>query len=227
MREVLAELRPSFERASGHTLAPTFDTVGFVMKRIEGGETFDLVIVPRAGAERLAQAGKGPTGAVSDLASVVAGVAVRKGAAKPDISSAEAFKHALLAAGSIARPDPAAGGPSGAHIESVLQGLGIAAEVKAKSVMARRSGDPSATPGHALAAGDADIALHDLQELMAVPGIDIVGAFPPELRQISAFSAVIPTGAKEPEAARALIDFLRTPDAKAVIKAKGLAPASP
>jgi molybdate transport system substrate-binding protein len=227
MREVMLDLGPSFERATGHRLVVTFDAPGFIMKRIEASEAFDVVIIPRAGLERLAQAGKVPPASLVDLASVIAGVAVRKGAPRPDISTPEAFKRTLRAAQSVARPDPVAGGSSGAHIARVLERLGLADEVKAKSVIVNRPGDPRATPGYSVADGDADLALHQVHELMAVPGIEVVGPFPAELQEAFVFSAGAIAGTRDAAAARAFIEFLRTPAARAAIKAKGMGPAGP
>jgi len=229
MREVMLDVGPSFERATGHTLAVTFDTLGFITKRVEAGEAFDVVVIPRAGLERLTQGGKVkvlPDSTV-DLATSIAGVAVRKGAPKPDISTSEAFKRTLLAANSVARPDPTSGGASGAHIARVLERLGIADEVKSKSVIASRPADARATPGSSVADGDADLGLHQVEELMAVAGIDIVGPFPAELQEPLVFSACMLAGAKDADAVRAFIAFLRTPEATAAIKAKGLEPARP
>lgn len=194
------------------------------MNRIEAGETVDVVIVPRAGIERLAQTGRVLPGSGFDLASSVAGVAVRKGSPKPDISSVEAFRHALLDAKSVARPDPAMGGSSGVHIADVLERLGIAEEVGSKSLLASRPGDARGMPGYYVADDHAEIALHQIQELMAVPGIDIVGQFPADLQETFVFSAGVMTDTKQAAAARALIDFLRTEEARSVIKAKGMEP---
>lgn len=225
MREVMLDLGPRFERATGHTLAMTFDASGVIVKRIETGEAHDVVMILRSSLERLTQAGKISPDSVTDLASSIAAVAVRHGAPKPDISSPEAFKRMLLDAKSIARPNPADGGASGVHIEQVLKRLGILDDVKAKTTDYGRPGDPHAMPGYKVATGRADIALHQLQELLAVRGIDIVGPFPTDLQGEFMFSAGIATGAKQADASTALIEFLRTPDAAAVIKAKGMDPA--
>lgn len=222
MRQVLLELWPQFERSTGHTLAVTFDAFSVIMDRIENGETVDVVIIPRAGLERLTQTGKVVPGSGFDLASSIVGVAVRKGAPKPDISSTDAFRHALLKARSVARPDPAMGGSSGVHIAGVLVRLGIADEVNSKSVIASRPGDASAMPGYSVADGRAEIALHQMQELMAVPGIEIVGPFPGDLQETFFFSAGVMATGKAAAAGRALIAFLRTPHAMSVIKAKGM-----
>ena len=226
MREVMLDLGPKFERATGHTLAMTFDASGVIVRRIDSGETVDVVIILRSGLERLMQAGKISPGSVTDLASSIAAVAVRHGAPKPDISSPEAFKNMLLDAKSIARPNPADGGASGVHIEHVLERLGILDEVMAKTIAFGRPGDPQAMPGYKVATGRADVALHQLQELLAVSGIDIVGPFPKDLQGAFIFSAGVAMDAKEADASKMLINFLRTPDAAAVIKAKGMAPAT-
>jgi len=226
MREVMLDLGPRFEHATGHTLAMTFDASGVIVRRIESGETVDVIMILGSSLERLRQAGKISPGSATDLASSIAAVAIRRGAPKPDISSPEAFKRMLLEARSIARPNPADGGASGVHIEHVLQRLGILDEVRSKTIAFGRPGDPQAMPGYKVATGRADIALHQLQELLAVSGIEIVGPFPKDLQGAFMFSAGVAIGAKEGDASKALINFLRTPDAAAAIKAKGMAPAT-
>jgi molybdate transport system substrate-binding protein len=222
MRQVMLDLGPKFERATGHTLTVTFDSGAIIAEHVEAGETADIVMIPRAALEWLTQTGKVIAGSGVDLASSIAGLAVAKGVPKPDISSPEAFKRTLLAAKSIAWVDPALGGSSGVHVARVLERLGIADEAKAKSVL---GGPGIPAPGRAVADGRAEVALHQVQELMAVPNIEIVGPFPGELQETFFFSAGVTTNAKGADAASALINFLRTPAAKAVIKAKGMAPA--
>ena len=226
MREVMLDLGPKFERATGHTLVMTFDATGVIIRRIEGGEPVDVIMILRSGLERLTRAEKILPGSVTDLASSIAAVAVRRGAPRPDIFSAEAFKRMLLDAKSIARPNPADGGASGVHIEGVLKRLGILDEVNAKTTAFGRPGDPQAMPGYKVATGRAEIALHQLQELLAVPGIDIVGPFPGDLQGAFMFSAGIDKGAREADAAKVLINFLRAPDAAAIIAGKGMEPAT-
>ena len=225
VRQIMLDLGPKFERAGGHKVVNTFDSTGLIVKRIAAGENVDIVIINRSGIESLAKAEKVIAFSAADVASSITAVAVRKGAPKPDISSADAFKRALLSARSIARPSPALGGSSGDHITKILERLGIADEVNAKSVISGRPGDMTGSPGYSVANGQAEIALHQLQELMAVPGIEIVGPFPGDLHGTFVFSAAITSSAKEREASKALIDFLRTPDAAAAIKAKGMEPA--
>ena len=160
MRQIMLDLGPRFERATGHTLMSTYDSTGQIVKRIEAGEDVDVVMINRSGIESLAKVRKVIAGSVTDVASSIAAVAVRKGAPRPDISSAEAFKRALLSAKSIARPSPAIGGSSGNHITKVLERLGITNEVNAKSVMYNSPEKMAGSPGDLVAKGQAEIALH-------------------------------------------------------------------
>lgn len=227
MRQVMLDLGPKFERATGHRLKVSFDSGGVILKRLEGGETCDVVMINRSGIERLTGAGRVVQGSVTDLATSGVGVAVRKGALKPDISTPEAFKRAMLEAKTIACPDPALGGSSGVHIAKVFERLGISEAVKHKLIFVGTPEQAETMPGHQVAEGKAEVALHQMQELMAVPGIEIVGPLPADLQETFVFSAAIMTDANNVKAAKALIEFLRTPEARAVIKAKGMEPAIP
>lgn len=221
MREVMEDLGPKFERATGHRLAVAFATVGVIVKRIQGGETADVIVVPRQGIDRLVKDGTANAGSLTVLARSGIGVVVRKGAPKPDISTPEALKRTLLAATSITCLDPAAGGLSGVHFAKVLDQLGIANEMKPKLIF-----HPNAKAAGALVAGGkAEIGVNLIQELIPLPGIDLVGPLPGNLQLTTTFAATIMTGAKDAVASKALIDFLRTPEAAAVIKAKGMEPA--
>jgi len=148
-------------------------------------------------------------------------VAVRKGAPKPDISSPEALKRTLLAAKSIKYSDPAAGGASGNHFTKVIERLGIANEMRPKTILAK----PGDDTGVLVANGQAELGVHQFQVLVSVAGIEIVGPLPGDLQDTIIFAAAIMRGAKSPEASKALVDFLRTPESAAAIKAKGMEPA--
>lgn len=228
MRQVMLELGPGFERATGHTLAIAFDSTGLIAKRIASGETVDVVMINQSAIETLANTGRLSPGSATPVARSVAAVGVRKGV-KADVSTPEAFKRLLLAARSVARPSPDVGGSSGDHIVRVLERLGIAGEVNAKSVIivTGHPGQVAESPGDAVAKGRAEIALHQLQELLAVPGIDIAGPFPGDLQGNFTFSAAIGTNTGQAAAAKALIEFLRTPGAMRAIRAKGMEPVSP
>src|SRR6266498_398534 len=225
MQAVMEDLATKFERASRHQLAITFATLGAAVKRVQDGETADVVIIPRQGIDTLLKDGKAPAGNVTVLARSGIVVAVRKGAPKPDISSPDALKRTLLAAKSIAYVDPASGGASGIHFAKVLDRLGIANEMQSKTVFPNPKNP--AEVGLVVANGEAEIGVHIIQELMPVAGIEIVGPLPGDLQDTIVFSAAIMTGAKDAAAAKALVDFLRTPESAKVIKAKGMEPATP
>ena len=227
MRPVMRDLGPKFELATGHRVKISFNAGGVIQTRLERGETADVLMINRARIEQLMRAGRVVTGSATDLATSRVGVAVRKGAPRPDISTVEAFKRLLLEARSIACPDPALGGSSGPHIAKVFEELGIAEALKPKLLIVSTPEQEQSMPGYLVAQGKAEVALHQLQELLDVPGIDIVGPLPHGLQGVFVFSAAVLTDAKEVSASKALIEFLRTPDARVVIKAKGMEPASP
>jgi molybdate transport system substrate-binding protein len=224
MREVIKELGPEFEKASGYKLNVSFDSGAVIEKRIAGGETADIVVLPRAAIDRLTGSDMLISGSVSDIATSIVGVAVRKGSAKPNISSPDAFKHAMLNAKSIVCPDPALGGSSGTHIALVFKQLGIADMIKPKLKLVSTPDLIETMPAYVLARGEAEIALHQMQELMSVSGIDIVGPLPAVLQARFLFSAGLMNSSGDQKASRRFVEFLRTPKAKLRIKAKGMEP---
>ena len=225
MQSVLEDLGPKFERATGHTLALAFATGGATVERVQGGEAADVVITLRPGIDTLVKDGKAPAGNVTVLARSGIVVVVRKGAPKPDISSPDALKRTLLAAKSLSYVDPASGGASGVHFAKVLERLGIANEMQAKTVFPNPK-TPAAV-GVVVANGEAEIGVHIIQEVMLVAGIDVVGPLPGNLQYTIVFAAAIMASTKDAEASKALVNFLRTPEAAAVIKVKGMEPATP
>lgn len=226
MQQVILDLGPKFERATGLKLDVTFHSGASILKRVERGEKADVLLIPRSALDRLAETGKLVAGAPTDLAASVVGVAVRKGSAKPDIASPEAFKRAMLAAKTIACTSPETGGSSALHVAKVFERLGIANSVKLKLVLSGGGSGQTGPPGESVATGKAEIAVHQMQELLVVPGIEIVGPLPGALQETFLFSAAVVAGSKDLAGAKALIEFLATPAAKAVIKAKGMEPAA-
>lgn len=213
---VMEELLPAFERASGHKVSISYDTAILTLSRIKGGETADLVILNAPAIDELTKQGRIAAGSRRTLARCGIGIAVRAGAPKPDISSVEAFKRALLDAKSIAHTEA---GASGIHFAGLIERLGIAAQVKAK---ARTR--PGGLIGKLVANGEADLAVQQIPELMAVAGIDLVGPLPHDLQAISTVTAAVSADARQPDAAQALLTFLSTPAAARVFKAHGLDP---
>ena len=223
MRLVMEDLGPKFEQATGDKLAISFAASGVIVKRVQDGETTDVVMLSQPALERLTKDGKLVAGSATLLARSGIGVAVRKGAPKPDISSPEALKRTLLAAQSVTCSNPEFGGASARHFAKVLDRLGMGSEMKPKTVFSKIPGEV----GQLVANGEAGIAVHQTQELISVPGIEVVGPLPGDLQNTIVFSGGIMTSAKETELGKALLTFLRTPDASAAIKAKGMDPATP
>lgn len=212
----MSELAPRFEQASGHRLVLRFGTTPELIRLATTGGPFDLGVTPRdvfkdAGAR--ARFVPGPT---TDIARVGLGVAVRAGAAKPDIGTPESLKRTLLEARSIATIPASAGGTAALR---AFELLGIAEALKART---RAQTGPAALV-EAVAKGEAELGVF-LQNVLTAPGLDVVGAFPAELQQEVVFTAAVAANAREPDAARAFIAFLTTPDAKVVFEAKGMNP---
>lgn len=214
-KEAYDQLVPQFETASRHRVvtiqAPSVDMI----TRLKGGETVDLVIMAAPAIDALIEAGRIVPGSRADLARSGIGVAVRKGAARPDISSADAFKRAVLAASSIAYST----GPSGVYLAGLFQRMGIADALKGK--VKQIKGEPV---GAVVARGDAEIGFQQVSELLPVAGIEFVGPLPPDIQEITVFSAGLHVGAKEPDGAKALVKFLTAPDAAPVIRKTGMQP---
>ena len=223
MKTVFEELSPAFERATGYRLDVTLGPSLRLEKQLGEGEPADVAIVSSSGARDLVEQGKLVPGSIGEIAKSSIGVAVPKGAPKPDLSSVEGFKRAMLAAKSIACSKPVGGGQSGVHIAKVFADLGIAEAMAAKAKYG--AGGAAGLAGLVVLRGEADIGIQQMAELMAVDGIDVVGPLPAEIQMVTPFVAAIPVNASHAAEARALIAFLTTPAAKAVIKAKGLDPA--
>jgi len=211
------ELVAQFEKASGHKVATTFNGTLNVQKRLADGEPYDLIIMAAPAIDEQIKLGKAVAGSRVDLARSGTGVAVRKGAPKPDISSVEALKKTLLSAKSIGYST----GPSGVYMLAVFEKLGVADQVKGKLKQT-----PSGVfVGNLVASGDTEIGFQQVAELVHFPGIDYVGPLPGELQRMTMFSCGIHSGAKQAGAARALVTFLTAPAAAPVISKHGLEPA--
>lgn len=218
MTDAWQELKPKFE-AGGHKINLVLAPSGALGKRVQEGEAADVIVTTTPGLESLTKDGKVIDGTGASIAKSGIGVAVRKAAPKPDISTPEALKKTLLAASAIAYTDPASGGASGIVFAKVLERLGIADEMKSKTKFGH--GGPT---GEIVAKGEADIAVQQIPELMPVRGIEVVGPLPGDLQSFTRFSAGVLASSTEPEAAKALIKFLQTPESIAVLKTKGFEP---
>ena len=222
-----SELAPAFERASGHRLVTTRgpsmgDSPEAIPARLARGETAGVVILDGGAADALGRRGLVRASSKVELAHSQIGMVVRAGAAKPDISSVEAFRSTLLAAKSIAYSDSG----SGTYLSTTLfPKLGIADQVAGKSRKVR--GPPSGEPVAAvIARGEAEIGFQQVSELIHVPGVTFVGAIPAELQPGFSFAAALTSAVRQPEAASALIRYLASPEAAPAIVKAGLTPLS-
>jgi molybdate transport system substrate-binding protein len=215
MREALRELVPQFEKASGHKVAMTFVGSVDMVKRLRAGEGgVDVVVLQASSVDELAAAGKVVPGSRVDFARSIIGVAVRSGASRPDISSGEALKRALLASKSII----ISAGASGMYLSGLFERMGIPRE---KVVQTK----PGTSSGEVLARGEGDIGFQQVSELLPLTGIDYLGPLPPDVQHVTVFSGGIHAAAADPQAARELMKFLASPAAAPVLRAKGLEPA--
>ena len=214
-------LVPEFERATGHKVLTAYGpsmgtTVNAIPVRLERGEPVDVLIMVGYALDDLAKKGKVIADSRVDLVKSPIGIAVKSGALRPDISTADAVKRALLAAKTIAYSDSA----SGVYVSSeMFDKLGIKEAMKDK---ARKI--PATPVGEIVAHGDAEIGFQQMSELLPVEGIDIVGPLPDELQKITVFSAGIATVAKEPDAGKALIKYLTSPAARPELVKSGMDP---
>src|SRR3954465_8504952 len=219
-KQVLLVLGPEFEKQTGHKVVLENDTVGALTKRIEGGEALDLAVLTPAAVNDLSAKGKFVAGSRTNLGRVGVGVVVKEGAPKPDISSVDAFKKALLAAKSVAYIDPAAGGSSGIYVAGLLDKLGVAAEVKPKAKLI-----PGGAVAEHIARGEAELGIHQISEILPVKGITLVGPLPADIQNYTVYAAGLGANGKESEAAKALLKTLSGPAAADVLKSKGMEPA--
>jgi molybdate transport system substrate-binding protein len=215
-KEALHEIVPLFERASGHKVTITYGSGPTVREKVKAGVAGDLFIGPDEFSDPLLKEGKLVAGTRVDFAHSGASIAVRAGAPKPDVSTTEKFKAALLAAKTVSYSS----GASGLFFVRVLERLGVADQVKAKLVAPKR-GEPV---GAVVARGDAEIGVHQLSELLPVAGIDIVGPLPAELQRTIVYGVSVLPASKQREAAKAFVAFLRSEAAAAIIKKKGMDP---
>jgi molybdate transport system substrate-binding protein len=215
-RAAVRELCAQFERATGNKIDLRFDVNADVIKKAEAGESFDVAVGNPPTIERLIKSGKIVGGSRADIGRAGLGVAVKSGAPKPDISSVEAFKQALLNAKAVAYPGK---GASGIYFVSLLDRMNIAAEMKPKL-------RPMAAEDtvEVVARGEADMVVVVATRIVDVPGVDVVGPIPPVLQTHIGFAAGLSVAAKQPQAAKALIAFLSGPAAAATLKAKGVEP---
>ncbi len=216
-KTVVMAVMPDFEKQSGNQVIVDNDTAGGLARRIAAGEAFDVTILTPQAIDQLVQSGKVASGSPVRLARVGIGVAVKKGAPNPDIASVAAFKAALLQARSVAYIDPAAGGSSGIYLAQLFEKMGIADAIKPKAVLV-----PGGLVAERLVSGEAEIGIHQISEILAVPGATLVGPLPAEIQNYTVYAGGVSAASRDSAAAQAFLAALSPPHSLAVLQEKGM-----
>lgn len=217
MKAVVTAVVADFEQQTGHKVIIDNDTAGGLSKRIGGGEPFDVAIITPAVVDDLTKQGKVAAGSRIDLAKVGIGVAIKQGAPVPDIGTVEAFRRTLLAAQTVAYIDPKAGGSSGIYFDKLLDRLGIGDQIRAKAKL--KAGGYVA---ELVASGEAEIAIHQISEIVPVKGVMLAGPLPDEIQNTTVYAGSVGAAARDGAAAKALVDFLAGPAIDPILKIKGM-----
>ncbi len=216
---VLDQLAPAFEKKTGNKLVIEYGLAADLKKRVLDGERADLIILTRTMMEDLAKQNKLATDSLVNIAGTPVAVAAHAGAPKPDISTVDGFKAALLSAKSIVYADPAKGGLSGIVAAKAIERLGITEQMKAKTVLV-----PGAQSGDVVAKGEAELGIAQASEIVPVAGAELVGPLPGEFAVMTRFTGGIGAESGSVPAVKALIEFLTGPEAAPSFKAKGFEP---
>jgi molybdate transport system substrate-binding protein len=214
MQGLMVEAVPLFERSNSCKVAIEIGLTSALRKAITNGVAFDIALLPRPDIDALAREGRIAAGSATDIARSAIGVAVRAGAPKPDIATVDAFKRAVLQAGSVTYSD----GPSGLYIAGLMERLGLAEAIKPKTKLT------TGPVAELLARGEAELGLQQIVAILPVKGAELVGPLPSELQNIIVYAAGISARSANAGAARALIAFMGTPEVASIIRAKGLEP---
>jgi molybdate transport system substrate-binding protein len=219
-RSSVVALGPEYEKASGNKLVIENETVGALVKMVEAGETFDVIFLTPAAIDELAAKGKIAPFSRTNLARVGVGVMVKEGAPKPDVSTVDAFKKAVLDAKSVSYIDPASGGSSGIYVGKLLEKLGIADQVKPKERLKH-----GGLVADLISSGQSELGIHQISEIVPAKGVTFVGPLPEALQNYTTYAAGVGPNTKYPDEAKKLIATFTSPAAQAMFKSKGMDPA--
>jgi len=219
LTSALNQIAPSFEQTTGNKLNIGYSLIADIRKRILDGETADVIILSRPVMDELDKQVKFTSSSITNIAGTPVALAIRAGASKPDIGTVDALKRTLLAAKSIAYADPAKGGAAGVYFARVVDRLGIADELKSKTILV-----PGAQAPELVAKGEAEIGVAQTSEIVPVAGAEVLGPLPGEFASTTLFAAGIGANTKVPEVAKSLIQFLTGPVARPVLSTKGFQP---
>ena len=226
LKLALTRLVPEFEKASRNKIYIAYGPAGSIADRVQAGEAADVAIVSVSQLAELERLGKIISGSGVRIAGIAIGVAVRKGAPKPDIGTVEAFKRALLSSRAIGYRDPATGSTSGTYAARMIEKLGIAPEMQPKTRLDRSDGDRPEDVFKPLAKGEIELQIGQITEIVLAPGIELVGPLPAAIQNTTVLAAGILTASKTPESAKALINFLASPSTAVSLQADGFQPAA-
>jgi molybdate transport system substrate-binding protein len=216
-KQVVVAMVPAFEARTGHKVIVDNDTAGALVKRINAGETFDVLVLTPGGLKPFAADGRVVGESVVNLARVGIGVAVKSGAPKPAIGTVDEFKATVLAARKVAYIDPAAGGSSGIYLDGLFTRMGIIDAVRAKAVLV-----PGGLVATRVVDGQADLAIHQISEILPVEGATLVGTLPDAIQNYTTYAGAVSARAANPQAAQAFLATLSGPDAAETLRAKGM-----
>jgi molybdate transport system substrate-binding protein len=215
-RMIVEEIGPQFERATGHHLVVVSDVAAVMKRRIEAGEPLDLAVLVNFQADEMIKKGKLASDTRADIMKAGIGVAVRRGAPIPDISTVEAFRQTLLAAKSIIYLEE---GASTIYLDGLFARMGLTEQLRAKTVRPETE-----SVSESVASGDVELGMIVIPNIISVPGAQLVGPLPEEIQSYIVFTAAVAANSPNQQAARDLIAFLKSPAAIAAIKAKGMVP---
>jgi molybdate transport system substrate-binding protein len=216
-KPAISAVAEAFEKQTGHTVKVENDTAGALLRRISGGEAFDLAIITPGALDELGKTNRVSPASITRLARVAIGVAVKKGAPAPDIRTVEAFKTALINARAVAYIDPQAGGSSGIYLTGLFEKLGIADRIKPKAVLV-----PEGLVAERLINDQADITLHQISEILAVPAAQLVGPIPAEIQNYTVYAGALSSTVRDATATQALLTALKSEAARETMKKLGL-----
>jgi molybdate transport system substrate-binding protein len=214
---VLAALAPGFEQETGHGVRISNGTAGALQKRVTDGEAFDLGIVTWPVVGVLVKDGRMVESTRHDLAKVGIGVGIKAGAPKPDLSTEAAFKQLLINARAVAQVDPAAGGTSGIYLFQLYDRMGIGEQIRSKAVLV-----PGGYSAQRILTGEAEIAVQQMSEIVAVKGVELAGPLPDAVQNWTVYTAALSAKAAQADAARELLKYLTSDKAKASLASKGM-----
>ncbi|WP_156414089.1 substrate-binding domain-containing protein [Bordetella sp. N] len=221
IKSVVTATVPAFRKDAGREISIENDTAGALVKRLEGGDACDLTLLPAGALKELAAKGIIDGESIRPIARVGIGVVVASGTARPDIATVDAFKAALLAAPSVAYLDPAAGGSSGVYLTGLFKKLGIDQQIAAKAVLV-----PGGLVAQKIVDGQAALGIHQISEILTVPGAVLVGPLPAEIQNYTNYAAAVCAKSASKTAAAVFINELHTPATQQLLKTKGMEPAN-